>query len=369
MRYFFSLFVFLALIHAVVNAQDYGRFVSAMDTLMNSFFMDHEPGGAVLIAKNDKVIYKKGLGIEDIKTQAPITPQSVFNLGSISKTFVAYGILKLAEEGRLSLEDDLFKYFPDFKNSAIAQKVKLYHLLTHTSGLPDLRRVKEDSVFYLTAKDEENWEPIKQTDSLLFEPGEKFSYSNPAFNALALIIEKVTGLPWQNYIRMVIFQPAGMKTSTITDGPYPQAGVVHGYVLNNKKEFEEKDFGEEPTFAAAGNGGVWSCVEELWLYEQAIQKNLFLTKSTIEKSRTVFRPDSWKDKQPPNLGMSWFLTKEMNLQCIGHTGSQGGFVSDYIWIPEKNIFYVLLCNTPKPIRTIRTRIFDLMKKNNWLDGK
>jgi CubicO group peptidase (beta-lactamase class C family) len=369
MRYFFPLFVLLAIVHSVVNAQDERRFIFALDTLMHSFFSDSEPGSAVLIAKNGEVIYKKGFGIEDIKTRSPITPQSVFNLGSISKTFVAYGILKLAEEERLSLDDDLFKYFPDFKNPGIAKKVKLYHLLTHTSGLPDLRRVKEDSIFYLTAKDEENWEPIRQTDSLLFEPGEKFNYSNPAFNALALIIEKVTGLPWQNYIRMVIFQPAGMQTSTITDGPYPQAGVVHGYVLNGKSEFEEKDYGEEPTFAAAGNGGVWSSVEELWNYEQAIQKNLFLTKSTIEKSRTVFRPDNWKDKQPPNLGMSWFLTKEMNLQCIGHTGSQGGFVSDYLWIPEKNIFYVLLCNTPKPIRTIRTRVFELMKKYNWLDGK
>jgi CubicO group peptidase (beta-lactamase class C family) len=128
--------------------------------------------------------------------------------------------------------------------------------------------VQGDSVFYLTAKDEENWAPIKKADSVEFQPGERFNYSNPAFNGLALIIEKVTGMKWQEYIKKNIMEPAGMKTSTITDGPYPESGVSHGYLFDGKNYFE-KDYGEEPTFAAAGNGGVWSSVEELWKYEQA----------------------------------------------------------------------------------------------------
>jgi CubicO group peptidase (beta-lactamase class C family) len=318
------------------------------------------------VAKDDKLIYKNGFGIADMKTGEYITTNSIFNLGSISKTFVAYGILKLAEEGRLFLDDNLHKYFSDFKNPALAKKIQIYHLLTHTSGLPDNRKIKEDSVFYLFAKDEENFAPLKQIDSLHFEPGEKYEYSNPAFNALALIIEKITGLYWQDYIRLIIFKPAGMKNSTITDGPYPQAGVTHGYILNYEKEFEEKDYGEEITFAAAGNGGVWSSVEELWLFEQAIRQNIFLEKENIEKSRSVYKPSNWKDKQQPMIGFSWFLTKEGNIDIIGHTGSQGGFVSDYIWIPEKKIFYILLCNTPKPIRSIRSKVFELMKKNKLL---
>jgi CubicO group peptidase (beta-lactamase class C family) len=165
---------------------------------------------------------------------------------------------------------------------------------------------------------------------------------------------------------MIIFEPAGMKSSTITDGPYPQAGVAHGYILNDQKEFEEKDYGEEPTFAAAGNGGVWSSVEELWLYEQAIQQHIFLKKENIELSRLVYKFSNWKDKQPSVLGLSWFLTKEGTLDLIGHTGSQGGFISDYIWMPGKKIFYVLLCNTPKSIRTIRSKVFELMKRNKLL---
>ena len=363
MKYF--LFIF-CMVTTTVNAQIHDWFIPALDSIFNTFFKYGEPGGAVLIAQDDKVIYKKGFGIADINTQEHITTETLFNIGSISKTFVAYGILNLAQEGKLSLDDDLYKYFPDFKNPAIARQVRLYHLLTHTSGLQDSRKIKEEAAFYLTAKDEENFAPLKQTDNLEFEPGTKYNYSNPAFNGLALIIEKVTGKKWQEYIKKNIFKYSKMKNSTITDGSHPQSGVSHGYVLNEKNQYEELDYGEEPTFAAAGNGGVWSSVEELWLYERAIQKNLFLSKEWIDISRTVYPFPEWKDSMSSRLGLSWFITKEMGLNMIGHTGSQGGFISDYLWLPEKKIFYTLLCNFPKPIKELRAKLFDALQKVNWL---
>ncbi len=333
-----------------------------LDTLFDSSFKSNEPGGAILIAKDGNIIYQKGFGLADINAKEPITPQTLFNIGSISKTFVAFGILELAKENKLLLNDDLYKYFPDFKDSSIARKIKIYHLLTHTSGLPDSRKITEDSVFYLTAKDEENWAPIKLDTSLEFEPGEKFHYSNPAFNGLALIIEKVTGMKWQKYIQQLIFEPAGMKTSTITDGPYPETGVSHGYLFDGNKYFE-KDYGEEPTFAAAGNGGVWSSVDELWKYEQAIQKNIFLDSIWIAKSRTIFPHQNWNDSVSSVLGLCWFITNFENQRIVGHTGSQGGFRADYVWIPDKKIFYVILCNTPKNLVQIRKSVFEILELN------
>ena len=329
---------------------------SRLDSLFHTIFKSGEPGGAVLLVKNGTIIYKKGFGLADMQTKKAITSGTLFNVGSITKTFVAYGILRLAQDGKLSLDDDLYKYFPDFKNPEIAKKIKLYHLLTHTSGLPDSRKVEEDSVFYLTAKDEENFAPIKQAEKLNFEPGEQFQYSNPAFNGLALIIEKVTGKKWQNYIREIIFKPSGMKHSTITDGPYPEKGVSHGYLFDGKN-FIEKDYGEEPTFAAAGNGGVWSSVEELWKYEQAIQQHIFLNADWIKKSRTIFKFPNWKGAKSPFIGLSWFLSPGFT----GHTGSQGGFRSDYVWWPQFNIFYVLLCNVPRPVAEIREKVLTILK--------
>jgi CubicO group peptidase (beta-lactamase class C family) len=334
----------------------------ALDALFASYFKPGEPGGAVLIVKNDSIIYQKGFGIADINTKEPITTKTLFNIGSISKPFVSFGILKLAGEGKLSLEDNIYKYFPDFRNKAIAQKVRLLHLLTHTSGLPDSRKVKEEHDFYLTAKDEENWAPVKQTDTLEFEPGTRYKYSNPAFNGLALIIEKVSGRKWQDYIAGLIFKPAGMNTSTITDGPHPASGVSHAYVRNGKNQFEELDYGEEPTFAAAGNGGVWSSVEELWKYEQAIQKHVFLNKEWTGKARSIYPFSNWKDSMPSRLGLSWFLVNDNNMDMIGHTGSQGGFISDYCWWPEEKIFYVLLCNVPVPIKDIRMKMMEIISK-------
>ncbi len=348
-------------------SQKINNITPALDSIFNDFFKYGEPGGAVLLAKDNKVFYKKGYGVADINSTEPITTQSLFNLGSVSKTFVAYGILRLAQDGKLSLEDDLVKYFPDFENQEIARQIRLYHLLTHTSGLPDSRKIKEEHEFYLTAKDEENFAPLKQTQHLEFVPGTKYKYSNPAFNGLALVIEKVTGKKWQEYIKRLIFKNAKMKNSTITDGAHPQQNVSHGYILNTKSEFEELDYGEEPTFAAAGNGGVWSSVEELWLYEKAIQKNLFLEKEWVDLSRTVFPLAEWKDTIAPGLGLSWFITRDMTMKMIGHRGSQGGFVSDYVWLPEKKIFFVLLCNIPKPVLEIRTRVFEWLQQLNWLE--
>jgi len=354
----------LLIISAVINScntQSSSSISNDFDRIFDSVFKADEPGGAVLIAKNGKIIYEKGFGIEDINTKKPIGTNTLFNVGSISKTFVAYGILQLAKEKKLTLQDDIYKFFPDFKDSLLAKKIKIYHLLTHSSGLPDIRNVEGDSVFFLTAKDEENWAPIKKTDSLEFEPGERYHYSNPAFNGLALIIEKVSGMKWQDYIKKNIMAPADMKTSTITDGPHPESGVSHGYLFDGKKYYEQ-DYGEEPTFAASGNGGVWSSVQELWKYEQAIQKNVFLDRDWTKNARTVFTPENWKDSIPPFIGLCWFITKSNNENMIGHTGSQGGFRADYVWLPEKKIFYVILCNTPRPLGTLRNKVLEIALK-------
>lgn len=356
------LFFLVAAFISNCNTQTSSSLSPDFDKIFDSLFRADEPGGAVLIAKEGKVIYDKGFGIEDINTKKPITTKSLFNVGSISKTFVAFAILQLAKDNKLSLDDNIYEYFPDFSDSLIAKKVKIYHLLSHTSGLPDIRNVRQDSVFYLSAKDEENWAPIKKTDSLEFEPGEKFNYSNPAFNALALIIEKVSGMKWQDYIQKNIMKPSGMKTSTITDGPYPQSGVSHGYIFDGKK-YHERDYGEEPTFAASGNGGVWSSVDELWKYEQAIQKNVFLDSAWINRSRTTAGFSNWKDSMPSFIGLCWFITKTNNENMIGHTGSQGGFRADYVWLPDKNIFYVILCNTPKALSKIREQVLNIALKD------
>ena len=134
----YFLFLGIVLLSCQPNTEE--KLTTELDSLMVSEFKIDEPGSALLILKDEKVIFSKGYGLSDLVTKEKITPQTLFNTGSISKTFVSNTILSLVEENKLSLLDSLEKYFPDFKNKVIARKVRIHHLLTQTSGLPDNRR-------------------------------------------------------------------------------------------------------------------------------------------------------------------------------------------------------------------------------------
>lgn len=322
-----------------------------LDSAFSEIFKPNEPGGSIFIQQADKILYAKSFGLADLKKKLKYDANTVQNLGSISKTFVAYGILILQNDGKLSIDDNILKYFPDFKNKDIAGKITIRNLLTHTSGLPDSRETERDSIFYLTAKDEENWAPLKQTDTLNFEPGSNYEYSNPAYNGLALIIEKVTKMKWQDFIKKYIFDPAGMPHSKITDGPYPSKNVAHGYRKING-HWEEYDYGEYPTFAAAGNGGVWSSISDLRNYVDAIKRCSFTDCATIALSETPWRPSNWSQQTEPWKGLAWFRHKSyqqgvnQNEQytVIEHSGSQGGFRAHLLMIPEPDITIMWLTN-------------------------
>lgn len=332
----------------------------ALEDYFRKAFPADEPGGAVLILSGDSVVFSGAWGLADLRTREPVTTKTLFNLGSVSKTFVANGILRLRDEGKLSLNDSLVKYFPGFTNPDIGSRVRIRHLLTHTSGLPDIRFPYEDSVFYLTAKDAENWAPILKAEKLNFEPGSRYEYSNPAFNALALIIEQVSDTKWQDYLTENIIRPSGMSTTTITDGAHPISGVAHAYIFS-RGEWLEKDYLEEPTFAASGNGGVWSSAEELAKYEQAIRSAVFLKAATLEESRTVQRPPNWNDTTDARIGWSWFINRTSdNLKIVGHTGSQGGFRANYQSVPEKKWLVVILSGSPRPLEAYTDRALQFL---------
>lgn len=343
-----------------LKAHQEENFQNALDLYLRSTIPSNGPGIALIVARPSKeIIFSKGYGVEDVNTKIPISSKTLFNLGSVSKTFVGFAILKLQEQGKLSIEDPILKYFPNFKDSNLVKNIKIKHLLSHTSGLPDNRPIEKDSVFFLTANDEQNFAPLLKNDSLLFQPGERFEYSNPAFNGLALIIEKVSGQKWQQFIKENIFHPSGMATSVITDGAFPEKGVAHGYQQINGK-WQEYDFGEYPTFCAAGNGGVWSSVEELLYYEEAIQKNKFVSDSTKRLARNIFQPANWKDTTAPHIGFDWFHESFEGLKAVGHTGDQGGFRADYFYYPEKKIFIVMISNGSHDLGKMRRKVLTLL---------
>ena len=341
------------------RSQTKGGLAAELDSAFAGMMHENGPGGSVFIQSGDKTLYKKSFGLADLGTNERFTESTVSNLGSISKTFIGYGILLLCDEGILSLEDSLVKFFPDFRNRAIAGRITLRHLLTHTSGLPDSRPVDRDSVFYLTANDEQNFAPLKLSDTLEFEPGSRWNYSNPAFNGLALVIEKVSGMKWQKFIQERIFKPAGMTSSVITDGAFPSKGVAHGYRKVEGK-FREYDFGEYPTFCAAGNGGVWSSIEDLAKYYKAIKSASFISKKSVAFSHTLWVPPNWADSIPPQNGVSWFVSDtggEFHQRHVYHTGHQAGFIAYFDMFPDRELLMIIELNTEEDLdRSVVLRI-------------
>lgn len=356
MKILFTVVASICIVLCTAQTGQQPLLAAKLDASFSRLFKPDEPGGSILIQQYDKVLYKKSFGLADIKTTEKFSSSTLANVGSVSKTFVAYGILLLAKQGKLSLDDNMLHYFPGFKNKEIAAKVTIRHLLTHTSGLPDCRNTVKDSIFYLTAKDQENFYPITQTDTLEFEPGSNWNYSNPAYNGLALIIEKVSGIKWQDFIRKNIFIPAGMQHSKIQDGPYPQHGVSHGYRFINH-HYEEYDYGEYPTFPASGNGGVWSSIEDLKKYVDAINRYKFTDSATIAFSKTTWTPDNWLQPQPMFHSPVWFVHPGFYYdapnqeQCllVEHSGDQAGFKAHLIMIPENCITVIWITNNDKII--------------------
>ncbi len=339
------------------------------------FFLENEPGGSIIVKKGDQTIFSKSYGISDINSKEKNNENTIYNTGSISKTFVSNAILILHERKQLDINDNISKYFPDFKNKSIPEEIKIKHFLSHTSGIPDARDVYNNQKFYLTAKDTANFEPLKKVDSLLFQPGEKFTYSNPAYNGLALIIESVTKRPWQEFVNENIFKPCGMSHSKITNGSLPDSDVAHGYYEGRKGIFQEYDYGEVPTFAAAGNGGIWCSVLDLVKYENAIQNNVFLGKELTKESRTIFSPENWKSDEAPGIGYSWFIGDTLNYKHIEvktkyvmHTGSQGGFRAFHVYLPEHDITYIGLFNRPlKHYSYLLNKGVQIFEEYNWLN--
>ena len=163
----------------------------ALDSLLRSYYAGSDPGAAIGIAINGKIIFKKGYGVANLDPNVPISAKTNFNVGSLTKQFTAFGILKLASEKRISLNDNLIKYFPSF-NKKVGSVITIRQMLSHSSGLVDhYDHVEKTGLLHAGCVDVLG--AVESLDSTYFEPGSSYRYSNTAYCLLALIIEKICG--------------------------------------------------------------------------------------------------------------------------------------------------------------------------------
>lgn len=251
----------------------------------------HKFNGNVLIAEKGRVIYKKSFGYADFKNKKPLTDNSVFNLASISKQFTAAAVMLLIERGLLSLDESLTKYFPEIPYDGIT----IRQMLTHTSGLPEQNEfmfkhwnsdnpiTNGDMVEYL----------IKYKPEAAFKPGEDFKYCNTNYSLLALIIEKVSGQTFQDFVTKNIFVPLEMKQTRFLNPTAGNYKTIPGQTENYIADTEKKEFflpEEIPMYKNAvaltglvGAGNIHSTTTDLLKWQESLKTTKILKRESIEQ--------------------------------------------------------------------------------------
>ncbi|MFP5287803.1 MAG: serine hydrolase domain-containing protein, partial [Thermoanaerobaculia bacterium] len=281
-RVLFSLFTIAFLVapaaRAAVSNADLARFA---DELFSRAYPAGEPGAAVLIAKDGQIVLRKGYGMANVELGVPIQPDMVFNLASITKQFTAAAILMLQERGKLSVEDEVTKYLPDYPTHG--QKVTLHHLLTHTSGIPNFTglpewwpRVREDMTVQQVID-------LFKDKPLDFSPGEKLSYSNSGYILLGAVLEKVSGKSYEDFIEQEIFAPLGMKRSRYGHETELVPGRVAGYDQEEDACKVAEYMSLTQGYAA---GALLSTVDDLALWAEVLSSEKLLKTASLERMTT-----------------------------------------------------------------------------------
>jgi len=263
----------------------------------------------VLVVQDRRIVHKKGYGLADIAANAPITPNTAFDLGSISKPFTAMAIMMLAERGELRYGDPLSRFFPEFPS--YARKITIWHLLHHSHGFPDYEGlfVKSgmiDKDYPRPSKGkEEGFEPtirdtlrlLAQQKELRFAPGDKYEYGGSGYVLLALIIEKVSGKPYSRFLKENIFRPLGMNSTLVYDETRPK--VKNKAVSYSRVGERYKDIDYTPLNLIYGDGNVNSTVEDLYKWDQALYTDRLLRAETLEQA---FTPGKLNDGMDTGYG-------------------------------------------------------------------
>ena len=231
----------------------------------------NEPGAAVIVFQGKETIYSRCFGLADLETRTPVTLETNFCIASVSKQFSAVALLQLAEEGKLSLNDPLSKFFPEFQ-APFFKDITLHHILSHTSGIPDARP-RDDRNFVLYSTDVNSVQYMRTLDHLNFQPGTQYEYINPTFQLIYQIVERVSGMPFETYMQKNIFDRIGMKTCCYFERDRKIANMAHGYQRDANGLWQEYDYGEESFFATKADGALYCSITDFVRWERALRDN------------------------------------------------------------------------------------------------
>jgi CubicO group peptidase (beta-lactamase class C family) len=304
--------------------------IQILDSIINDCHQNGEFNGTVLVTRNNKVVYRKALGYANFETKKKLIPESVFYLASVSKQFTAMAIMILNERKKLAYDDKLSKYFPEFPS--YANEITIRHLLTHTSGIPDHFRLNS---YKPDLKNEDVLEILIKQKFLDFKPGDRFEYSNSGYILLAMITEKVSGNPFHEFMKVNVFDPLGMNNTLVYDESKP---FIDNRAIGYSMDGTINDY----NILTTGAGGMFSTVDDLYLWDQALYTGTLVSWGTKYEAYTPF---TLNDGAVSNYGFGWFIYEDERRKTVSHSGSFSGF-RNYISrdIVNKNAFVLLTNN-------------------------
>ncbi len=309
------------------------------DKILQEQYKPDGPGAAVLVAKKGQIVYHKAFGMANLELDVPLKVDHVFRIGSVTKQFTAAAILQLAEQGKISLQDDLTKFIPDYPTQG--KKITVEQLLNHTSGIKSYTDMQE----WDDATRRKDFTPAALIDyfknqPMDFEPGAKWEYNNSGYILLGYIIEKVSGQTYAEYVTEHFFKPLGMKNSYYGD--------VEPVIKNRAAGYSQADvegkYANAPYLSMTqpyAAGSLLSTVEDLYTWTKALHGGKVIQPESLKKATTsCILPDGTNT----NYGYGLSMHNLLGSPTVEHSGGIHGFLSDLVYLPKEDVCVAILTN-------------------------
>ncbi len=330
-----NLVLFFIIVLLFAGCRKNANMKQSIDSIFSEFD-DTTPGASVAVVKNNDIIYQRGFGLAELKLKREILPKTNFRLASITKQFTALSIMMLEDEKKLSFQDTLQKFFPDFPS--YASKITIKNILQHTSGLLAYEDYMSDTLT-VQLKDKDVLEILITQDSTYFPPGTQHRYSNSGYAILALIVEKISGKTFAQFLHDRIFAPLKMDNtvafekdiSTVSNRAFGYANTDSGFVFTD----------QSLTSAVLGDGGIYSSTIDLIKWDNAIDNASLLNREKLVK---VFEKTVLPNGEVVDYGFGWRLDPYKGNTRHYHTGGTSGFSNIYMKLPKFDLTIIVLIN-------------------------
>ena len=337
------LLIILLFISAIANGQNLN---AELDALLKARYKPGEPGATALVARGGKPIFRQAYGMANLEHNITMTPEHVFEIGSITKQFTAVSILMLMEQGKLALEDPITKYLDTYPTHG--HTITVHHLLTHTSGIKSYTSMERWTKLWRNDMTPLEMIDLFKNEPMDFAPGEKWEYNNSAYFILGYIIEKASGISYPEFLEKNIFGPLGMKNSYYGSQSTIIKNRAQGY--QKKEGYVNAEYLSLTQPYAAGS--IMSTVDDLLTWQLAIQSNKLVKKETIQKAFTNYKLNNGKST---NYGYGWALDDINGSSTIEHSGGIFGYSTNAVYLPKEDVFVAVFsncdCNPPGEIST------------------